>query len=67
MIVKCIYCDTTAKIKNNNIFMLCLCDDEFRITTIDKIKSGNCKDKIYLLEDISDPSSNKSNEIKIAV
>lgn len=67
MIVKCIYCDAAAKIKNNNIFMLCLCDDEFRITTIDKIKSGNFKDKIYLLEDISSQSSNKSNEIEITI
>jgi hypothetical protein len=47
--------------------MLCLCDDDFRTTTIDKIKSGNCDDKIYLLEDNSSQSSNKSNEIEITI
>ena len=49
MNVHCIFCDTKAILRNNNVLMNCMCDDDFRTATIDNIKFGFHSDRVYLL------------------
>lgn len=35
---KCEICEKEVKIKDNKVYMLCMCDDENRILDINKIK-----------------------------
>jgi hypothetical protein len=47
----CKYCDTQAQIRNNTIGMKCMCDEEHRFMSIDKIKDGYYVNQVYLLDD----------------
>jgi len=50
MNIHCIFCDTPAVIRNQNILMKCMCDDDFRTASIEQIKYGFHDDKVYLLD-----------------
>jgi hypothetical protein len=52
-VIKCVYCDSAAKIKHNHVYMVCICDDECRILDLDKIKMGLYPNTVYLLNDSS--------------
>lgn len=69
MIIKCIFCNTLACIKNNYVFMQCICDDDFRIVPINDIKCGFHSDKVYLLEAeaFKNKIYEKSNEFKTQI
>jgi hypothetical protein len=50
MKINCKFCDTQVLVKNEIIYMQCMCDEEFRMASLDKIKYGFHNDRVYLLD-----------------
>lgn len=64
MNINCIFCHTPVVIRNKNILMACMCDDDFRTASIEQIKYGFYDDRVYLLETKGDIDYDKSSACK---
>jgi hypothetical protein len=47
--IHCVHCKTKVKVKNNKIYMRCLCNEDDRIINLDNIKRFIDDGELYIL------------------
>lgn len=63
MKIHCIICKKEAVMRGGRVFMRCMCDDDYRILSLSKIKMGCYSDKIYILTDDEETEENICNVV----